>query len=85
VPVTKNTPRLHSADTHWHIERQRIAGTALVAVRRHHGQVGKSGQGFAQREDALGAITIVITDQDLQSVFFGLGKRVNILKAPLGR
>ncbi len=70
-----------------HVERQRVAGAATVAVGGHDGDVGRGGQRFAQAPDPLGTVSIVIADQNFQGAAFGCARRKaagNILK-PLSR
>jgi hypothetical protein len=71
-----------------HIERQRVAGTAAVAIRRHDCDLRQGGEGLPQGVDALGTKPVVVADQNLQESRCqagAFGGRVTILqlqKAP---
>src|SRR2546423_638245 len=52
----------------WHVQGQRIAGAAAVAIRGHHGDFGKRKKGLPEAPDALGTEAVVVADQDFQAV-----------------
>ena len=45
--------RLRLEHAQGHIQRERVAGTAAIAVRGHHRHVGERGEDFSQAADAL--------------------------------
>ena len=50
-----------------HVEGQRIARPALVAVGGDHRHVGESGEGLAQAADAFGAKAVIVAHEDLHA------------------
>ena len=46
------------------IERQRIACTTAIPLGRHHRDLAKRAQGFGERRNTRGEITVVVADQD---------------------
>jgi hypothetical protein len=70
-------------DLHRQVERQRMAGTTLVAVGRDDGQVRKAIERGTQRQDAARAVPVIVADENLQGGDMSLrGRgRANILKA----
>ena len=50
-----------------HVERQRVAGAAAVAVRRDDGDLAERRQRLAQAPDAFGTVAVVVADQNLHN------------------
>ena len=51
-------------DAQRHVERQRVAGAAAVAVGRDDGDLGQRRKRVAQALQALGAIAVVVADEN---------------------
>jgi hypothetical protein len=48
-----------------HVESERVAGAAAVAVGRDDSDLAQLGQGIAQCSDPVGAIAVVVADENL--------------------
>jgi hypothetical protein len=51
-----------------HVQGQRIARPAAVAIRGHHRDFGKGEKGLPEAPDALRTEAVVVADQDFQAV-----------------
>jgi len=51
------------------LERQGIARTAAIPVRRHNGDIGEFRKSFGKDPDPTGTIAVIVANQDFQ---FGL-------------
>jgi DNA-nicking Smr family endonuclease len=58
-------PRLCLQHTQWHIKRQRIAGTAAIAIWRHDSCPGQRRKRRIEFADAFREITVVVADQNM--------------------
>src|SRR5687768_1363601 len=56
--------RFGFADAQRHVEGEGIAGAAAIAIRRDHGEIAQALKRITQRDDAAGAVAIVIGDED---------------------
>ena len=65
---------LELGDAQWLLEGERVARTAVIALGRHHRELGEARECLAQGDDARRPITVIVAYEDLHRAFF-LGDR----------
>ena len=57
------------ADPERRVQRQRVAGTAVIPVRRHQDDLGNFGQRFCERDYAPRHVAVIVTHQNFHCLW----------------